>query len=278
MHNAGALIEYSRNLTENFPSLGGYRLAGTGFSPEGFVFSGNDLTIKGMYDLDLIVVNSKTAFKIMANLGAQFHLDPVFIEYSEYLAGVGISYSTGTTDFFIEYSLKAFFNKGTDPKKFSFDWGWGNTKIWEVAFTENPAYLTIGGRINYPRGLILYAAVPLLLSTNKGSDITYGGNTNKLQAVFPDEKERGITDPFDPWYAKWKVVAGMSYSIRYRQTSSELKRAFLLMKNSTDRKKIDIDQKLNLMDTPVEESDDSDKRLKAIEERRKALEADGVKE
>lgn len=275
LHNLGAIVEYKHRFLKEFSSIGGYRIEGTGFSPEGFIVEKGSITIKALYDLDLIVKNSRLPFKVYGNLGARIHLNKDFLDYSQYLIDIGFSFSGTTADVFIEYSLNAFFNTNTDPKKFSYDWGWDRNKTWEVAFTENPMYITLGGRIRYSKGAVLYGAVPLLLSYNQGSDITYGGDSQKIKEDFPDENARGITDPFDPWYAKWKVILKLSYPIRYRQTSSELKRSFLLRKNRKVKKKIDIDERLNILeeeDKQKAEELDRQKRLEEIRKKREEIE------
>jgi hypothetical protein len=89
--------------------------------------------------------------------------------------------------------------------------------------------------------------IPLLLSKNQGSDMTYGGDYQRLWEDFPDEKMRGVKDPFDPWFARWKIVGEISLPLRFRQTGSEMRRAFLLMKNRGGGTKIDIDERLDAL-------------------------------
>ncbi len=278
-HNVGAKIEYRhRFLSEFHTSIGGFQNSlGTGFTPEGFVVQGGSLRFLALYDLDFISKFSFLPLKVSLNLGANIPFDKEFVEYSQYLVNFGVAYIGLGADVFIEYSLEAFFNKSTDPKIFSFNWsGWGSTvKTWEVAFSENPMYLTLGGRVRYPNGLALYGAVPLLISWNIGSTTAHTGTEIKVN--FPEEAARGITDGFDPWYAKWKLIIALSYPIRYRQTGAEMRRSFLLLKNKKGKKKIDIDQRLNLERNSFEQEKNSDetdrkKRLERIKKRREEIE------
>lgn len=289
LHNVGALLEYKYRYLPTFnTSIGGFHDSkGTGFTPEGFISHGSNITIKGLYDLDLIAKNSKLPFKLNINIGARLFPKNKIINYSQYLLGIGFSYSGASADVFLEYSYEGFFNSTTDPKMFNIEdsaiynssWGVdtsGNPayKVWEVAFSENPMYITVGGRVRYSNGAVLYGAVPLLLSYNKNSGI----KDKSIKANFPEEDARGITDGFDPWYAKWKVILKISYPIRYRQTSSELKRAFLLKKNRRSKKKIDIDERLKITDEDEKKAEEIDKQRRLEEIRKRREEIEGTKE
>ncbi len=276
--NVGMKIEYRHRFNSFLgTSIAGYRnSAGTGFTPEGFVVQGGNLSIMALYDLDFIAKFSWLPLKVSTNIGARIPFDREFTDYSQYLINFGIAYVGLGADVFIEYSLEAFGNSSTDPKKFSFSWpGWGGRfKTWEVAFSENPMYLTLGGRVRYPNGFVLYGAVPLLISQNKGSTISDVGND--LAVKFPDEAARGITDGFDPWYTKWKIIVDISFPIRFRQTGAEMRRSFLLLKNKKGKKKIDIDKRLNLEKNKSEEEkkeEDKKRRLDSIKKRREEIES-----
>ena len=276
--NVGLLLEYKHRFLKEFhTSIAGFQNSeGTGFCPEGFIVKGGNLTVLALYDLDFIAKFSWLPLKVYANIGARVPFDREFLDYSQYLIYLGAAYIGLGADVFIEYSLEAFGNTSADPKMFSFNWpGWGNnTKRWEVAFPENPMYLTLGGRIRYPNGIVLYLAVPLRVSQNVGSAMTDEDRVGLHTGQFPEEWARGITDPFDPWYAQWKIILKISYPIRYRQTGAEMRRNFLLLKNRKEKKKIDIDERINLEQSESEEEKEKDKkkRLDAIKKRREEIE------
>jgi hypothetical protein len=277
--NVGLKIEYRHRFLSDFhTTIGGFQnSAGTGFLPEGFVIQGGNARIMALYDLDFISKFSFLPLKVSANFGVNIPFDREFLDYSQYLINVGVAYIGLGADVFIEYSVEAFFNTTTEPKRFSFNWeGWGTTtKTWEVAFSENPMYLTLGGRVRYPNGLVLYGAVPLLVSQNKGSTTADVGLN--LENKFPEEAAKGINNGFDPWYAKWKLIVALSYPIRFKQTGAEMRRSFLLLKNKKGKKRIDIDKRLNLEQTTSEqekadEKTDRKKRLDTIKKRREEIE------
>ena len=277
--NVGLLVEYKHRFLEEFhTSIAGFQNSdGTGFTPEGFIVKGGNLTLLALYNLDFIAKFSWLPIKVYVNIGARVPMDQEFFDYSQYLVYTGVAFIGLGFDVFIEYSLEAFGNTSSDPKKFSFNWpGWGTTwKTWEVAFPENPMYLTLGGKIRYPNGIVLYGAVPLLISQNVGSAMTAKDKNGLNTGQFPDENPgRGITDPFDPWYAKWKIVLQVSYPLRYKQTGSEMRRNFLLLKNRREKKKIDIDEKINIeqSESDVENEKDRKRRLEDIKKRKEEIE------
>jgi hypothetical protein len=268
----------------NFPSLGGYRLAGTGFSPEGFIMGKGSVQWKVLFDNDYIALASWLPLRTSINAGMKIPFDNAFLHFTQYLLSAGAGYVGLNADGFVEFSYEGFVNRSTKPKMFTEYWyadpnGNPVSRTWEVAFTENPMYLAIGGRIKYEDGLIITGCVPLLISSNVGSAMTQeDGNAlddarNNPGAKFYDEAQRGITDPFDPWFARWKVVLEVSVPIMYRQTAAELRRQFLLMKNRKKGKAIDIDERLKALQTgdetqtqPPEKSDQQ--RLEEIQKRR----------
>jgi len=281
-HGFGLEIKYQHNFVKAFSSIAGFRNEGTGFYPEGFAVAGGTMTISALYDLDLIAKLSWLPVKMYANTGARIPFNKEYVDYSQYLIYLGAAYVGLGADVFIEYSIEAFGNTSTDPKKFSFAWpGWGGSaKTWEVAFPENPMYLTIGGRVRYPSGLVLYGAVPLLLSQNVGSAMTdedrkaLSDSKNNPNGKFYDEWLRGVTDPFDPWYAKWKIILQASFPFFYKMTGAEMRRNFLLLKNRRDKKKIDIDKRIDLQQGESEQDNEADrkKRLEEIKKRREEIE------
>jgi len=282
----GAQVRCYYSFLQSFPSLAGYRIGGTGFSPEGFIYHGGVFEWKLLYDQDYIALYSWLPVKLMVNGGMRIPFDPAYVHYSQYLLSVGAGYVGSMVDAFAEFSFEGFMNRTTRPKFFPMTWftddkGVPATKYWEVAFTENPMFLTLGGRLRYSDGLILSLYVPLLLSVNQGSDITYGGDWYRLQHDFPDEWARGVRDPFDPWYARWKVVAEASVAVMYRQTGAEMRRSFLLMKGRKRGPTIDIDRKIKALElqgqgadstaAPAPEEKSDQQRLEEIQKRREEL-------
>jgi hypothetical protein len=237
LNGYGIELKYLYNFINEHPTLGGF----PGFMPEGYVALGHVAQAKFLYDLDMISKWSFLPFKVSANLGIRMPLAQEFRPYSQYLVAAALAYVGVDVDVFIEYSLEAFVNKSTDPKLFNL----GGGKIIEVAFSENPMYVTPGARMRYPNGINLYACVPLLLSVNSGSVLKNYGN--QFQIDFPAEAARGVTQGFDPWFVKWKIVAQMTVPLHYTQTSAEMTRNFLLLKNRPKRTRINLDEKIQGM-------------------------------
>lgn len=252
LHGAGIEFKYLYSSIKDFNSLGGFRLdgSGTGFSPEGIIVGGGTIGFMALYDLDLVQRVSFLPLKLLVNFGFRIPTQEEYRPFSQYVFNTGVSFTGSNFEVFAEYSLEAFLNKSTEPKQFSFDWWGGSSKRWEVAFSENPMYLTLGGKICYPNGVSLLACVPLLLSSNRGSTMEYSGcaagGPHTLTGNFDDECSRNVTDGFDPWYAKWKVIAQILFPVHYRQTGAEMRRNFLLMKNKGGVRKIDIDERIRL--------------------------------
>lgn len=278
-HAIGVDLTYrQRVLSEFHTSIAGYQDSkGTGFIPEGFIVSGGNLSFKLMHDVDFLAKISNLPLKISTNIGVNIPLNREYMTYSQYLINFGVAYVGLGADVFIEYSLEAFCNNSKEPKLFDL----GINKRWEVAWSENPMYLTIGGRIRYPNGLAFFGAVPLLLSHNVGSAMTLedkialSKSKNNPDGKYYDEFLRGITDPYDPWYTRWKIILQISYPIRYRQTSAEMKRSFLLLKNKKGKKRIDIDKRMGIgkeTSDKKKEAADRKKRLEAIRKRQEEIE------
>jgi hypothetical protein len=86
---------------------------------------------------------------------------------------------------------------------------------------------------------------------------------------------RGMTDPFDPWFAKWKIVGELTIPVFYKQTGSEMMRNFLMMKNRTEGQKIDIDERIRKFeargDSAANDETDRKKRLEEIQKRREQI-------
>jgi hypothetical protein len=273
-HGFGLELKYIWNSTGIiFPSVAGYRVGATGFAPEGYIVEGGNAQFKLLYDIDFIKRFSRLPLKIGANAGMRLPLKKAEYVAKQYLFSTGILYSDLGFDVFAEYSLEAF-NNIFRPKSFV---NLPSNKKTELHFWENPMYVVLGGRIRYGNGVTLFACVPFLLSSNVGSAMTSKdkellSHSTGPGAVFYDEHNRGLTDPFDPWFAKWKIIGEISLPVFYKQTGAEMMRNFLLLKNRTEKQKIDIDERLRRFET---ESDslkanevDRKKRLEEIQKRR----------
>ncbi|MBD3422694.1 MAG: hypothetical protein GF398_21475 [Chitinivibrionales bacterium] len=269
-HGPGLLIKYEHQLVNSTPTLGGY----IGFMPEGYIAGGGNLRLTALYNLDALALFSKLPLSLFVNTGINLPLDQQYRKYSTYRINTGIAFIGLGADFFIEYSLEAFFGTIGEPKLIT--QAKPAYRKFEVAFSENKMYLTLGARIRYDNGLVLYGAAPLLISRNWGSAMTNDDKYKLQQKLdFSNEDARGVTDPFDPWYAKWKIVGSISFPLRFRQTGAEMRRSFLLMKNRKDRKRINIDERLNKLKmnnesglTPQQEDQDKKRRLGTIRKRR----------
>jgi hypothetical protein len=276
----GVEIAYAHSFLQEFISPGGYRFGGTGFSSIGPIVEGGTVQVTALCDFDMLSVISLLPLKLMFNVGYRMPIEEDRQEFSEYLAHAGVAYVGLNFDVFVEYSLQALVSPGFGPKQFSHttDWGWDDRgRTWEVAFAENPMYVTIGGRYRHEKGFVIYGCVPLLLSTNRGSTLEH--KRLNIETDFPDEWARGVNAGFDPWYARWKLVLQLSYPFRFRQTGSEMRRNFVLLKHREQRKKMDIDERIESLEhkevEPKEKEDEQEmgeeKRLKAIRKRRREV-------
>lgn len=237
----GGEFRYLHSFLKNFNSIAGYRSGGTGFSPEGIILEGGSLQAKVLFDFDLIAYNSKFPFQIMANCGMRVSLDAENRDLSSYLFSLGVSYSGLEFEGFIEYSIEALFNSVLSPAVVEKKW-WTGTKKWEVAFSENPMYLTFGGRYRFGNGATATLCAPLLLSTNYGTAMI---EKDKQDLHTKPGSRPEVKDTFDPWYAKWKVIIELSIPIKYTHTAAQMRRNFLLLKNKKPEENIDIDRQLN---------------------------------
>jgi hypothetical protein len=272
-HGLGLELEYIWNSTGMmFPSLAGYRVGATGFAPEGYIVEGSALEFRVIYDVDFIKRFSSLPLKFSANAGMRKPFKKADYVSSQFLFNTGFLYTDLGFDVFAEYSLEAF-NPFAGPKPIV---GLGHPKT-EVHFLENPMYVALGGRIRYENGVTLFACVPFLLSTNVGSamtkqDLILLNHASSPGDPFYDEHARGLSDPFDPWFAKWRIVGEISMPVFYKQTGAEMMRNFLLLKNRKEKQKIDIDERLRRFELPPDslKADDADRkrRLEEIQKRR----------
>lgn len=277
LHGGALSFKYSHHFTEGPPTIGGYR----GFMPEGFVVEGGTIESWVLYEADLLARYSRIPVRLIFNAGLKFPLQR--ISCWQTLINAGVVLNGYEYDFFLYYTLEAFDNL-FEPKPFltpvnSSQRDTANMKKHLVYFTENPQYITVGGNIRYENGIVLTVAVPLLISVNQQSRISWQdlAELNRdNRELFPDEVERGIKDPFDPWFVKWKIKATVSFPLRHRSTSTELLRNYILLKNRKDRKTIDFDQRLQSLESDeAGEGEDSRaveaQRLEEIRRRREKV-------
>jgi hypothetical protein len=270
----GLDCKYLYNFTNSTPTLGGY----AGFMPEGYVAKGSVFEGRLLFDLDCIARFSALPFRAYLNVGARLPLAALYKENYQFLGDAGLAYSGYAYDFFAAYSVEAF-NNFAGPKIFTNPDG----KRFVVWFRENPMYVVLGGNVRRKNGTTLSVAVPLLVSANVGSKMTsedltaLNRNTPENVARFPYEMSHGIKDPFDPWFVKWKISVTLSVPLRYTMTSAEMMRNFLLLKNTRQRNRLDIDTRLREIEKPAApepaiDTTDTEKRLEEIRKRKAELE------
>jgi len=248
---------YLRQFIESNPTLGGYQ----GFMPEGFVVKGNSMEMRFLYELDLLARFSSIPVRFLVNLGTRIPLRKDRLECFQVLGNTGLIYSRYGFDFYTLFSIEAFNNlfrpliiKEPIDKNIA------------VYFSENLMYLTLGGNVRYDNGCVLSVSVPLLVSKNSESRMRVEDlvelHRNSRSEMFSDEKRRGIKDPFDPWFVKWKIAGSITFPLRFRMTSTELMRNYLLFKNRKDQRRIDIDKKIGA---------EEENRLQKIKKRKEEI-------
>ena len=266
----GLDAKYLHHFTNSTPSLGGY----IGFLPEGYVVKGGAFEGKLLFDVDLISKITILPLRFLINLGFRQPLEAIYIDHYQFLGDVAAVFSGFDYDFFAAYSIEAF-NNFTGPKHF-IQKEPSHTKRFLVWFSENPMYLILGGNVRYRNGITVSVALPLLTSVNIESKMspTDLSHLNQMRSdLFPYEVAHGIKDPFDPWFVKWKVVGTVSFPLRYSMTSAEMMRNFLLLKNTKQQNRLDIDDRLRNFErsTTAEPEDDADKRLEEIKKRKEEM-------
>ena len=272
LNGVAAELTYRYSTLKNFASIAGYRINGTGFAADGIIVEGSTMEARVIYELDAISAVTWLPVKAIVNAGIRLPLNKEFAPFSQYLVTADLVYAGLDVDIFVEYALEAFFNSSMVPKKFVYSLG-GGVKTWEVAFMENPMYVIPGVRFRYVNGMTLFAMVPLMLSRNVGSAMTRDDRVAMdRDQKFQDEVRRGISDPFDPWYAKWKIVAGITMPIIYNQTAGEMMRNYLLMKDRPPVRRMNIEEQLKTMgsgnDSTLVPVQDSKSRLDEIRKKR----------
>lgn len=268
----GLDIKYQYNTTNGPPTLGGY----VGFMPEGYVAKGSVFESRFIFDADFISIVTTVPVRLITNLGIRLPLGEFRSNY-QFLGDIGAVYTGYDFDFFATWSVEAF-NNFTEPKIITQTVS-GGTKRFAVWFMENPMYMTLGGNVRYPSGIKLSLAVPLLLSVNQESKMSKADQStldSRRADIFPWEVAHDIHDPFDPWFVKWKIVASLAFPLRYKLTSAEMMRNFLLLKNVKQQNRLDIDNRLRNFEQPVspepaDTAGDAEKRLREIEKRKEEM-------
>ncbi len=234
----GLSVRYVHSFTEGPPTIGGNR----GFMPDGYVLEGGAFEGRLIHELDFIARERRVPLRWVTNLGLRVPMEREMAGYYQYLVDAGLMYSAHDFDFYLTYSLEAF-NNLFEPKVFEM-----GDKRWLVYFSENLSYLTVGGNIRYPNGLMLSVSLPILLSVNQGKSISLKNleDLNRGQKT-ADEVQYGISDLFDPWFVKWKVNAFITVPMRHRRSSTEMLRSYMLLKNKREPVRIDFDEKLERM-------------------------------
>jgi hypothetical protein len=266
----GLDAKYLHNFINSAPSLGGY----IGFMPEGYVAKGGVFEGRFLFDVDLISKITVLPLRFLFNLGFRQPVEAIYADHYQFLCDAGIVFSGYDYDFFAAYSIEAF-NNFLGPRPFTQHTPSGDKEIL-VWFSENPMYLILGGNVRYRNGITLSVAAPLLTSVNVESKMSRTDleNLNRQRSdLFPYEVAHKITNPFDPWFVKWKVVGTVTFPLRYSMTSAEMMRNFLLLKNTKQQNRLDIDDRLRNFErsTTAEPDDDTDKRLEEIQKRKKEM-------
>jgi hypothetical protein len=229
--------------------------------PEGFVVKGNSIEIKFLYELDLLARFSRIPVRFLVNLGTRIPLRRDRLECFQILGNTGVIYSRYGYDFYALFSVEAF-NNLSGPLIINEP----NNKNIAVYFSENPMYLTLGANLRYDNGCVLNISVPLLVSKNRESRMRVEDlvelHRNSKPELFRDEKRRGIRDPFDPWYVNWKIIGSVTFPLRFKMTSAELMRNYLLYKIRKEQRRINIDQKIGA---------EEEKRLQEIKKRKEEI-------
>lgn len=263
----GLALQYERGLLDKFSSIGGDRVGGTGFSPEGLIYEAGSMNFILATDLDFIALSSYTPFTVYLNAGYSLPNDAQYRTLSQVLLRGGIEYKGVGVDFFSEFSMNAL-NNFTEPLLVDI---LPPGRIFAVHFAENLWFITTGARMRYEGGLTLGASVsfrPKPLVSDPGATLE-----DKIASVIAEkEQNTAVRDGFSPFYADWTLQGVISYPLRYAQPSSEIYRGFLLKKNEKRKRVIDIDEKVKTSgQNSAEEEQEAKKRLEQIEERKKKV-------
>ncbi|MCX7725408.1 MAG: hypothetical protein N2053_01030 [Chitinispirillaceae bacterium] len=233
----GFSVDYTYQMRETTPTIGGY----TGFMPEGFVVKGSNIEARFIYEVDFLPTTSFLPMRIITNVGLRMPLSKRR-ELFQMLSGICLVYSGYDFDFFTQYWLESF-NNMVEPLAIQ-----DGSKRFLLWFSENPMYLTFGGNLRYRSGIKLSLSIPILLSYNQGSKISFQDlvelHRNTDSTLYTYEKRMGIKDPFDPWFVRWKIVFGVTFPLKFKMTGAEMRRNYLLLRIYNKEKKIELEKKL----------------------------------
>ncbi|MDG5813611.1 hypothetical protein QA601_00835 [Chitinispirillales bacterium ANBcel5] len=235
----GYSLRYAHHFWDGPPTIGGYR----GFTPEGYITEGGRIENRLLLELDFLAHKGRLPIRFITNLGLRVPTDRELWSSSQLLLDVGVVYNAHAYDLFFQYSLEAFRNF-LEPKVFTMNDSQKHSKRWLVYFTENMSYLSLGGNVRFPKGSMFSISIPMLLSVNQQSSISIHHQEllDRKSGAFPDEEKRGIRDPFDPWFVKWKIVTTVTVPIRFKSSNSELIRSHLLYQNRNKPNRINFDE------------------------------------
>ncbi len=268
---------YTYNFLKDYSSIGGYRNIIAGFSPEGIMYSGGSFELRAISDVEFIKWKSFLPLKFYINIGYRSSMQdmpgavnyngsillPDPKRYAQYIFFSGLEYKGLETDFFVEFYAEAF----NSIKELQTIVWIGGEKVSKFPYylSENPMYLTPGMRIKYSNGVMLMAALPILLSKEKGLTST----SVKNNELTPSDKAQGWTDGFSPFYANWKVTAKMSIPLHLTMSNAEMIRRFLLMKNRSKKQTMDIDEAIDKKDKKKNENKTDEEKMKDDIDKRK---------
>ncbi len=254
--------EYKYSRVSSFGSIGGYRRGGTGFSADGIMYEGSSIEILAINDFDLISIDSKLPVRLFVNTGYVMSLNREFDFLDQILLNIGLEYKGITSDFFFEAGLKTLNLFASSTRIEGLD---RPERVITVHALENYIYFSPGVRMKFENGITLTGGFPITLSKEVG----LGVNDLVQDKDFGSEG----SDGFSPFYADWKVEGRLIIPFKFKTTTSEMVRNYLLLKNVKQDKKRDIDEK-------VKKKDESEKegRLRELEDRKKKIEEQNLLE
>ncbi len=270
-------IEMYRNLLDEFKS-NGFRYKNEGFSPDKFIIGNDDYItffrfITSM-DVELIKWSAYLPFKFYFNIGFEGGLSSWMAQnvqaardvyktinngkeasegstnFSKVPISFGVELKTQKTDFFIEVvsepfleNIKKIIYLGNEKKDLTLvrynvvvSGKEPLLKILDIHLFEVPIYLSIGSKLKYSNGSTFQFGFSWLLSHDVGASLGPCNSENKCR--------EGAEDGFSPFYPQWKLFGRINYPIRFKQSSAELYRAYILKKNKKSRKVLDINNRL----------------------------------
>ncbi len=274
-------FEVYKNLSKEFKS-NGFRFENQGFTPDHFKHGGTGIVsyykFVSALDFELIRLTTLLPLKFYLNLGYELPVEQWMdtrkkeaeenyeetyrlsseqdeykgsTDFSKVPAMIGMELKTSSTDFFLELEgdffrshIEELFKGKKGSEKFWVRYNvvlaGDNLKVFDMHIMENPIFINVGGRLKYPNGLTLSGGFSWLLSRDYGG--TFGGCSEKN--VCHGDPIPGARDGFSTFYPQWRLFGGLSYPLKFQQTSAELYRTYLLRKNRKNRKVIDIESNL----------------------------------